>query len=123
MAIFSYRLSDRYVYQIASRSDIITSAVTSLLLIKFLSCQVVARKPYLIQTLSLALKQTDDLTCGILPTLFQLKFRQLLWCNSDFNYIGSVMFYQFYKFIHISYQNIGKKLYRYTSNHMVHIFK
>ena len=24
------------------------------------------------------------LTCGILSTLFQLKFRQLLWCNSDF---------------------------------------
>ena len=23
------------------------------------------------------------LTCGILSTLFQLKFRQLLWCNSE----------------------------------------
>ena len=27
------------------------------------------------------------LTCGILSTLFQLKFRQLLWCNSDFKMI------------------------------------
>ena len=39
------------------------------------------------------------LTCGILSTLFQLKFRQLLWCNSDIDYIGSVVFYRFYKFI------------------------
>ena len=76
---------------------------------------MVARKPYLIQTLRTVaaylynFNQTDDLICGILSALFQLKFR-LLWCNSDFNYIGLqlVVFYQFYKFIHIGYRNIVK---------------
>ena len=56
------------------------------------------------------------LTCGILPTLLQFKFWELLWCNSDFKNIRLVVFYQFYKFIHISYQNIGKKSYRCTSS-------
>ena len=49
--VFLYRLSDRYVWQITSRS--VGSA--SLLVMTFLGGQVVARKPYLIQTLRLTL--------------------------------------------------------------------
>ena len=33
------------------------------------------------------------MTCGMLSTLFQLKFRQLLWCNSDFLKISDWLYF------------------------------
>ena len=35
------------------------------------------------------------LTCGIRSTLFQLKFRQLLWCNNDFKISDRLCFIGF----------------------------
>ena len=51
------------------------------------------------------------LTCGILSANFYGATVTL----KRIDYIGSVVLYRFYKFIHIGYRNVGKKSYRCNS--------
>ena len=53
--IFSYQLSDWFVHQTLPQIRYKWWAVTSLLIIKFLGCQLVAKEPYHMNTLRLTL--------------------------------------------------------------------